>query len=217
MASSIALRKITASNLFTSSLLRSCRPLVATSQSATRLFNTSAQMRDLDDDDRDERGVAIDRSSDQPLSRRREFPPFPDVFDPFSPTRSLSQVLNLMDQFMDNPFLSASRGMGAGNYRNWDVKESDDALHLRMDMPGLSKEDVKVTMEQNTLIIRGEGDKESAEGEEGGRRYSSRIDLPEKLYRTDQIKAEMKNGVLKVVVPKVKEEERTDVFQVTVE
>lgn len=118
---------------------------------------------------------------------------------------------------MDNPFLSASRGMGAGNYRNWDVKESDDALHLRMDMPGLSKEDVKVTMEQNTLIIRGEGDKESAEGEEGGRRYSSRIDLPEKLYRTDQIKAEMKNGVLKVVVPKVKEEERTDVFQVTVE
>lgn len=122
-----------------------------------------------------------------------------------------------MDQFMDNPFLSASRGMGAGNYRNWDVKETDDALHLRMDMPGLSKEDVKVTMEQNTLIIRGEGDKESADGEEGGRRYSSRIDLPEKLYRTDQIKAEMKNGVLKVVVPKVKEEERTDVFQVTVE
>ena len=33
----------------------------------------------------------------------------------------------------------------------------------------------------------------------------------------DKIKAEMKNGVLRVVVPKVKEEQRKDVFQVNVE
>ncbi|GMN40967.1 hypothetical protein TIFTF001_010192 [Ficus carica] len=83
-------------------------------------------------------------------------------------------------------------------------------------MPGLGKEDVNVSVEQNTLIIKGEGEKE--EGEQvSGRRYMSRIDLPEKLYRTDQIKAEMKNGVLKVVVPKVKEEERSEVFHVNVE
>ena len=141
----------------------------------------------------------------------------PDVFDPFSPTRSLSQVLNLMDQFVDNPFLSASRGMGAGGLRRgWDAKETEDALLLRVDMPGLGKEDVKVSVEQNTLIIKGEGGKEEGE-EESGRRYSSRIDLPEKLYNVDQIKAEMKNGVLKVVVPKMREEDRSDVRQVNVE
>ena len=33
----------------------------------------------------------------------------------------------------------------------------------------------------------------------------------------DKIKAEMKNGVLRVTVPKVKEEERKDVFQVKIE
>jgi HSP20 family protein len=33
----------------------------------------------------------------------------------------------------------------------------------------------------------------------------------------DKIKAEMKNDMLKVVVPKVKEEERKDVFQVNVD
>ncbi|KAI8538326.1 hypothetical protein RHMOL_Rhmol09G0093800 [Rhododendron molle] len=44
------------------------------------------------------------------------------------------------------------------------------------------------------------------------------IDHPEKLYKTDQITAEMKNNVLKtkVVPPKVKEEERSDMFHVKV-
>ncbi|KAF2315801.1 hypothetical protein GH714_040340 [Hevea brasiliensis] len=105
---------------------------------------------------------------------------------------------------------------GAGPRRGWDVRETDDALNFRIDMPGLDKEDVKVSLEQNTLVIKGEGANESDE-EDSGRRYTSRIDLPEKIYRTDQIKAEMKNGVLKVVVPKVKEEERADVFHVKVE
>lgn len=141
-----------------------------------------------------------------------------DVFDPFSTTRSLSQVLNLMDQFMENPFLAASRGVGAaGSRRGWDVKEDEDALYLRMDMPGLSREDVKVSVEQNTLTIKGEGEKESEEEEQSGRRYSSRLDLPPNLYKLGEIKAEMKNGVLKVAVPKVKEEERKDVFQVKIE
>lgn len=139
------------------------------------------------------------------------------MLDPFSPTRSLSQVLNLMDQFMENPYISASRGIGAGIRRGWDAKETEDGLVLRVDMPGLGKEDVKVSVEQNMLTIKGEGGKESEDDEEGARRYSSRIDLPEKLYKVDQIKAEMKNGVLKVVVPKMKEEERNDVFSVKVE
>ncbi|EOY22886.1 Mitochondrion-localized small heat shock protein 23.6, putative isoform 2 [Theobroma cacao] len=145
-----------------------------------------------------------------------QIPLFSDVFDPFSPTRSLSQVLNMMDQFMENPFLSASRGMGGGHRRSWDAKETEDALNLRIDMPGVGKEDVKVSVEQNTLIIKGEAAKESEEEESGGK-YTSRIHLPEKIYKTDQIKAEMKNGVLKVVVPKVQEEERTDVIQVQIE
>ncbi|PKI39817.1 hypothetical protein CRG98_039862 [Punica granatum] len=121
----------------------------------------------------------------------------------------------MMDQFVENPFLSA-RGVGGGSRRSWDVKEDNDALFLRMDMPGLGKEDVKISVEQNTLIIKGQGEKET-EDEESRRRYSSRLDLPPNLYKLGEIKAEMKNGVLKVVVPKVKEEERKDVYQVKIE
>ena len=72
--------------------------------------------------------------------------------------------------------------------------------------------------EQNSLVIKGEGEKEAGEDEGAApARYSGRIELAPEVYRMDQIKAEMKNGVLKVVVPKVKEEQRRDVFQVNVE
>lgn len=137
------------------------------------------------------------------------------MFDPFAPTRSLSQVFNLMDQLMENPFLATSRGMGGGSKRGWDVREDDDSLLMKIDMPGLGKEDVKVLVEQNTLVIKGEGEKES--DSEENRRYSTRIDLSPELYKLGEIKAEMKNGVLRVVVPKAKEEEKKNVFQVQIE
>ncbi|XP_030490810.1 heat shock 22 kDa protein, mitochondrial isoform X2 [Cannabis sativa] len=216
MASSLALKRLLSSTLRSNSILYPVRPIASTPSIASRYFNTNA-VRSYDDGDYDERGVDIDRRSDRSPSRRLGRDDFlSEVFDPFSPTRSLSQVLNLMDNLMENPLLSASRGAGSGLRRGWDAKETEDALHLRVDMPGLSKEDVKVSVEQNTLTIRGEGGKEEGD-EESGRRYMSRIDLPEKLYRTDQIKAEMKNGVLKVVLPKVKEDERSDVLHVNVE
>lgn len=162
-----------------------------------------------DDDERDDR-------SDRLVSRRRDFPSFfSDVFDPFAPTRSVGQLMNMMDQLMD-PLLSTSRGMGAGAIRRgWDVREDENALHLKLNMPGLGKEDVKVSVEENTLIIKGEGAKESEEDEPI--RYSTRIDLTPNGYKIDGIKAEMKNGVLRVSVPKLKEEERKDVFQVQIE
>ncbi|KAE8650061.1 small heat shock protein, chloroplastic isoform X2 [Cucumis sativus] len=212
MASSIALRRLAASSA--TKLFNPVRSASVLPSSVLRSFNTNAQMTNYDDDDR---SVDVDSRSDRSLSRSRDrYPGFGDVFDPFSPTRSLSQVLNLMDQFMEDPFLAASRGVGAGSRRGWDVKEDDNALYLRMDMPGLSKDDVRVSVEQNTLIIKGEGAKES-EDEEDRRRFSSRLDLPANLYELNSIKAEMKNGVLKVAVPKVKEEERKDVRHVTVE
>ncbi|KAJ8649118.1 hypothetical protein MRB53_002141 [Persea americana] len=58
------------------------------------------------------------------------------VLDPFFPSRSLSQVLNLMDQMMENPFAALSRGMGGGSRMGFDVREDMDTLYLRVDMLG---------------------------------------------------------------------------------
>ncbi|XWS36949.1 hypothetical protein CRYUN_Cryun19dG0001700 [Craigia yunnanensis] len=210
MAYSLALKRLVSTNILPSSM-RVIRPM-AIASSTSRLFNTNA-MREFDDEG-DERELNDDRRHVRSVSRCGDgF--LTDVFDPISPTRSLSQVLNMMDKFMENPFLSASRGMGGVLRRSCDAKETQEALNLRIDMPGLGKEDVKVSVEQNTLIIKGEGAKEY-EDEDTAVRFTSRILLP-KIYKTDQIKAEMKNGVLKVVVPKIKEGGRNDVIQVQVD
>ncbi|XP_021738158.1 small heat shock protein, chloroplastic-like [Chenopodium quinoa] len=200
---SLALRRLAGKNFVSGSILR---PLTV-----SRSFNTNAQMARVDHDHDLE-----DRSDRAPVSRRRDFPAsfFSDVLDPFAPTRSVGQLMNLMDQLMENPF----RGIGSGGAvrRGWDVREDEEALQLKVDMPGLAKEDVKVSVEDNTLIIKGEAEKETEE-EEQRRRYSSRIELTPNLYKIDGIKAEMKNGVLKVIVPKLKEEEKKDVFNVMVD
>ncbi|KAF9600095.1 hypothetical protein IFM89_002568 [Coptis chinensis] len=213
MASSVVLRRAssTASTLLKNKSFFNSLRSTAVAPSVQRSFNTNAQMTEYDQDDRS--SLDIDRRPGY-ATRRYDSPAsfISDVFDPITPTRSLSQVLNIMDRLMDNPFAIASQGMGGGLRRGWDAKEDNDALHLRIDMPGLGKEDVKVSVEDNTLTIKG-GDKEASE-EEGGRKYSSRIDLPPNLYKADQIKAEMKNGVLKVSVPKVKEDERKNVHQI---
>ncbi|RXH70758.1 hypothetical protein DVH24_013504 [Malus domestica] len=47
--------------------------------------------------------------------------------------------------------------------------------------------------------------------------YTSLIELLEKVLKTNNIKAEMKNNMLNEVVPKVKEEQKADVFHVKVE
>ncbi|XP_057456889.1 heat shock 22 kDa protein, mitochondrial-like isoform X2 [Lotus japonicus] len=223
MASSLAVKRLLSSSGHLSRSL--FRP--AATASASRSFNTNAMRRY--DEASDESDVDVDRRSDRRAARRDDF--FSDVYDPFSPTRSLFQVLNTVDQLMNSPFItpptrSLSQVLNTvdqlknnprGARNGWDARETEDALLLRVNMPGLGKEDVKIAVEQNTLTIRGEGPKESEEEVGGGLRYTSRIDLPDKLYKIDQIKAEMKNGVLKVTVPKMKEEERSDVFNVTVD
>ncbi|KAF3448346.1 hypothetical protein FNV43_RR09059 [Rhamnella rubrinervis] len=209
---SIALGRGRAPTLLSKLLRPVCSASVA--PSVSRSFSINSQVADYQDTDG---SVDVGRRSDESLSRRGgdQVPGFfTDVFDPFSPTRSLSQVLNMMDQFMANPFMG---GVGSGARRGWDVKEDENGLYLRMDMPGLGKEDVKVWVEQNTLIIKGEAGNVSEEEEENKRRFSTRLDLPPNVYKADSIKAEMKNGVLKVLVPKVKAEERKDVLQVKVE
>ncbi|KAI3689675.1 hypothetical protein L2E82_47640 [Cichorium intybus] len=214
MATSLALKRGTTAATLFNKLFTPIRTVSATPCVRRSFVTNASQVSAYDDFNRT---VDADRRSDSSVSRRRNNDFFSDLFDPVSPTRSLSQIFNMMDQFMDNPFISAPRGGGLGARRGWDSKEDDNALSLRFDVPGVDKENVKISVEQNTLIIKAEAEKESEDDEEPPRRYSSRIDLPTDVYKLDEIKAEMKNGVLKIMVPKVKTEQRKDVFQVQIE
>jgi HSP20 family protein len=88
-----------------------------------------------------------------------------------------------------------------------EVSQRNNDLVVRADLPGLSKEDVKVDVTDNAITIQGERRKEHEE-ERGGvyrteRTYGSFyrvIPLPEGAM-TDQAKASFKDGVLEITMP----------------
>ncbi|RLN12716.1 26.2 kDa heat shock protein, mitochondrial-like [Panicum miliaceum] len=172
---------------------------------ARRLFNTGGARFRRDDDDYEESSGDEELFCDRRRCRRARDFSAPTFFsaDVGEPVR-LGRLLALMEDDAAAP----RRGW-------WVSKEDGDAVQLKVPMPGLGKEHVKVWADQGGLVIAGEdtGDDE----EEGPARYGGYIELPSDAFKMDQIKAEMKDGVLRVTVPKIKVEDRKDVFQVKVE
>ncbi|KAH1066514.1 hypothetical protein J1N35_031501 [Gossypium stocksii] len=101
------------------------------------------------------------------------------------------------------------------------VKEQDDCYKLHYDMPGLSKEDVKITIDDGVLNIKGQHKEEEEEGS-GDEHWSARsygyyntsLVLPDDA-KVDDIKAELKDGVLSIIVPRT-EQPKKDVKQVPI-
>ena len=94
-----------------------------------------------------------------------------------------------------------------------EVIERDNRLIVRADLPGMTKDDVKVDIDDNSLVIRGERKTEHEEDEEGyyrsERSYGSfyrRIPLPSGV-KAEEASADFRNGVLEITMPAAK---RTD-------
>jgi HSP20 family protein len=92
-----------------------------------------------------------------------------------------------------------------------DITESDDAYRVRAELPGVSKEDVTVELEQGVLCIRGEKKTRRDEKTERGRRlecsygaFSRSLTLPQDAD-ADRISAEFRDGVLEVAIAKTPE------------
>lgn len=93
-----------------------------------------------------------------------------------------------------------------------DIVEYEKEFKLFTDLPGLTKEDVKITLENNILEISGErsSNRESSDDEQYRyyeRRFGSfarRFKVP-KNANIEKITAKMKNGVLEIILEKDEE------------
>ncbi len=135
-------------------------------------------------------------------------------FDPF---RELEALRREMEKVFDN-FL-AERGL-EGEFV-WtppiEVKETDDRYVIRMDIPGVEKENVKIEISDNTLIVSGERKEEKEEKEANYYRreiaYGSfyrAIQLPSDI-NPEEIKARYENGVLTITVPKSEKAKKREI------
>ena len=110
-----------------------------------------------------------------------------------------------------NGFPTAEFSSGDASWRPAvDVFERDDVLVFRAEVPGIEKDDIEVSVEDNVLTIRGTR-KRDVEVSEGAYRlersfggFTRKFSLPRGLD-TSQVKAVHKNGLLEVSLPKAEE------------
>ena len=127
---------------------------------------------------------------------------------PFSALNELHRELGRM--FDSNYGLSRD----PVNYQstNWtpqvDIRESDKDFTVMADVPGVSPEDVEVTLHNGVLTIKGERNVEKESEEENYRRrerirgtFFRQFTLPESVDE-EAIKARAVNGVLEITIPK---------------
>ncbi len=79
-----------------------------------------------------------------------------------------------------------------------DIIETDEAVIITMELPGIEKEDISLEAIENNLVI--EVDTET-------RKYHKELKLPENLD-IDKIEANYKNGVLDIKIKRKKEEKK---------
>jgi HSP20 family protein len=92
-----------------------------------------------------------------------------------------------------------------------DVRESKDDIAVSVELPGLRREDVNLTVENNVLTISGEKKQEFEEGKEDGDyhliercygKFERSFTLPRSVD-PENITARFDDGVLKVVLSKI--------------
>jgi HSP20 family protein len=155
---------------------------------------------------------SIERTQRWPsVGPRREVSlwPFGRSYDEYS--ASPIGLLRRMSDEMDRMFSPFRSSLGGNELAGWspsvEVFERDGKLIVHADLPGLSKEDVRIQVANNNLIIEGERRREHEEDKgplhRSERSYGSfwrSIALPEGA-NIDQARAEFNNGVLEISIP----------------
>lgn len=131
-------------------------------------------------------------------------------WDPF---RDLVGLQERMNRMFDESFRGAGRsgedwGLGGAWAPAVDIYEQDGNIVVKAELPGVDPKDVDVRVENNTLTLRGERKIDNEVKQENYHRversygtFTRSFSLPSVLDQ-EKIKAEYKDGVLKVTLPK---------------
>jgi HSP20 family protein len=134
----------------------------------------------------------------------------------WEPFRELAALQNEMGRWMNQLAGGVGTTPGNGQASTWlpavDVWETDSELVLSFDLPGIPEEKVAVELDDNILTVSGERERTQEHSTDRFYRFERRfghfsrsVTLPAGI-KEDQIKADYKDGVLEIRVPKPEEQ-----------
>ncbi len=129
----------------------------------------------------------------------------------YNPYNALVRWQRDVDRLCNN-HLRAVNGEFASNAGNWtpalDIREIENAYVIRVDLPGVRRDDVDISVDRNALTIVGKRE-ETATSEDAkvlrneriSGNFHRRLTLSETINR-DEIAAKYEDGVLEILLPK---------------
>ncbi|MGA1872439.1 MAG: Hsp20/alpha crystallin family protein [Thermoplasmatota archaeon] len=141
---------------------------------------------------------------------------------PFGLWEDFDDLFNAFRRDMDRMFLSPVstepariRVFRRPSYMPMNLEDKEDMFLLTVDLPGIDKDDAKISLEEDILSISVESKEEKEEKEEGRYLFRERsshscsrsIRLPQEVDES-RIKAKMIDGVLHVELPKSNPKEK---------
>ena len=130
----------------------------------------------------------------------------------WDPLRELEEVSEKLNRLVSRPAVRGENRNETMTVADWiptvDISETEDEYLIKADLPGVKREDVKITVQERVLTIQGE---RAQEREEKGKRYhrvertygnfARSFTLPDYVDDT-KVTAEFKDGVLNLHLPK---------------
>lgn len=113
--------------------------------------------------------------------------------------------------YFGDPFFSEKETLlTKGSFHAIDLSETDEAIKVKIDIPGYNPENINVDIDGNVLTVSGEISEEKEEKDEKFYRkerssghFSRSITLPNYI-ESEKAKCDAKNGSLKITIPKKK-------------
>ncbi|MEJ2285729.1 MAG: Hsp20/alpha crystallin family protein [Desulfobacterales bacterium] len=133
----------------------------------------------------------------------------------WNPWREMPAVPGRLNRFFDDPFFRLGRLADDSEMGMWnpavDLYEKDDHYMIKAELPGVDKNDIKIDLKDRRLTLSGERSYDNEVKEENYYRrertygkFQRAFTLPEDVD-SEKIKAEYKDGVLQIEVPKPEE------------
>ena len=138
----------------------------------------------------------------------------------WTPFRSMLSLRDEMDRLLNEFYgkvMPTTETYEGDWYPAMDITETDNEVIATLELPGLKREDIKVSVNNDILTVSGEKKQEKTEENENIHRvertygyFKRSVALPVEVD-TNKVKAVYKDGVLKVTMPKLEEKKTKEI------
>lgn len=132
---------------------------------------------------------------------------YPGLLGSSSPFQEVARLKREMERIFSDLGGSPAHVARSGVFPPLNVREEGDTYYVEAEVPGIKPENIDIAVEGNTLTLRGERFPDAAENvsyhrqERRAGRFQKALTLPTDV-NPDGIRAECKDGVLKLALPK---------------